>query len=117
MGSTRARLPCNRRSMPLPWHTGSVVAWRVGQRWVPGQWRQRGLHALRGESTDEENATLYKRGVNEGSGGELLGASELLELLNVFGEDGVRSYLVCTSVSAPVHRRKWLRIRMAVRFQ
>jgi hypothetical protein len=32
--------------------------------------------------------------VNEGSRGELLDASELLELLDVFGEDGVRSYLV-----------------------
>ena len=46
------------------------------------------------ESTGEENANLYNRGVNEGSRGELLGASELLELLDVFGEDGVRSYLV-----------------------
>ena len=46
------------------------------------------------ESTGEENANLYKRSVNEGSRGELLDASELLELLDVFGEDGVRSYLV-----------------------
>ena len=46
------------------------------------------------ESTGEENANLYKRGVNEGSRGESLDASELLELLDVFGEDGVRSYLV-----------------------
>jgi hypothetical protein len=46
------------------------------------------------ESTGEENANLYMRGVHEGSSGELLGASELLELLDVFGEDGVRSYLV-----------------------
>ena len=46
------------------------------------------------ESTGEENTNLYKRGVNEGSRGVLLGASELLELLDVFGEDGVRSYLV-----------------------
>jgi hypothetical protein len=46
------------------------------------------------ESTGEENANLYKRGVNEGSSGDLLDASELLELLDVFGEDGVRSYLV-----------------------
>ncbi len=46
------------------------------------------------ESTGEENANLYKRGVSEGSRGELLDASELLELLDVFGEDGVRSYLV-----------------------
>ena len=46
------------------------------------------------ESTGEENANLYERSVNEGSRGELLDASELLELLDVFGEDGVRSYLV-----------------------
>ena len=46
------------------------------------------------ESTGEENANLYKRGVNEGSSGVILDASELLELLDVFGEDGVRSYLV-----------------------
>ncbi|HLL40640.1 MAG TPA: hypothetical protein VK357_13375 [Rubrobacteraceae bacterium] len=32
--------------------------------------------------------------MSEGSHGELLDASELLELLNVFGEDGMRSYLV-----------------------
>ncbi len=47
-----------------------------------------------GESTGEENANRYKRGVNEGSRGKLLGASEVLELLDVFGEDGVRSYLI-----------------------
>jgi hypothetical protein len=46
------------------------------------------------ESTGEENANLYKRGLNEGSSGDLLDASELLALLDVFGEDGVRSYLV-----------------------
>jgi hypothetical protein len=46
------------------------------------------------ESTGEENANLYEWGVNEGSRGELLNASELLELLDVFGEDGMRSYLV-----------------------
>ncbi len=46
------------------------------------------------ESTGEENANLYERSVNEGSRGELLNASELLELLDVFGEDGARSYLV-----------------------
>ena len=46
------------------------------------------------ESTGEENANLYKRGVNKGSRSELLDASELLELLDVFGDDGVRSYLV-----------------------
>ena len=46
------------------------------------------------ESTGEENANLYVRSVREGSSGELLGGSELLELLGVFGEDGVRSILV-----------------------
>jgi hypothetical protein len=46
------------------------------------------------ESSGEENANLYNRGVNEGSYSELLDASELLELLDVFGEDSVRSYLV-----------------------
>ena len=34
------------------------------------------------------------RGVNEGRSGELLEASELLDILEVFGEDGMRSYLV-----------------------
>jgi hypothetical protein len=46
------------------------------------------------ESTGEENANLYKRGVNEGSSGDLLDAHQLLELPDVFGEDGVRAYLV-----------------------
>jgi hypothetical protein len=47
-----------------------------------------------GESTGEENSNLYMRGVNEGRNGDLLEASELLDILEVFGEDGVRSYLV-----------------------
>ena len=47
-----------------------------------------------GESTGDENANLYMRGVNEGYSGDLLEASELLEILEVFGEDGMRSYLV-----------------------
>ena len=46
------------------------------------------------ESTGGENTNLYKRGVSEGSHGELIDVSELLELLDVFGEDGARSYLV-----------------------
>ena len=33
------------------------------------------------------------RGVNEGYNGELLNASGLLDILEVFGEDGLRSYL------------------------
>ena len=47
-----------------------------------------------GESSGDENANLYMRGVNEGRSGDLLEASELLEILEVFGEDGLRSYLV-----------------------
>jgi hypothetical protein len=47
-----------------------------------------------GESTGDENATLYMRGVNEGRSGELLEASDLLDILEVFGEDGLRSYLM-----------------------
>jgi len=47
-----------------------------------------------GESTGDENSNLYIRGVNEGRNGDLLIASELLDILEVFGEDGVRSYLV-----------------------
>jgi hypothetical protein len=45
------------------------------------------------ESTGDENARLYMRGVNEGYNGELLEASDLLDILDVFGEDGLRSYL------------------------
>ena len=47
-----------------------------------------------GEATGEENSNLYIRGVNEGRSGELLEASDLLDILEVFGEDGIRSYLV-----------------------
>jgi len=47
-----------------------------------------------GESTSAENTNIYIRGVNEGRSGELLEASVLLDLLEVFGEDGMRSYLV-----------------------
>jgi hypothetical protein len=47
-----------------------------------------------GESSGDENANLYMRGVNEGRSGDLLEASELLEILEVFGEDGLPSYLV-----------------------
>ena len=46
-----------------------------------------------GESTGDENAKLYIRGVNEGYNGELLDASDLLDILDVFGENGLRSYL------------------------
>lgn len=47
-----------------------------------------------GGSSGEENANLYTRGVNEGRAGEALGGEGLLEVLNVFGEDGLRSYLM-----------------------
>jgi len=47
-----------------------------------------------GEATGEENSNLYKRGVNEGCSGELLEASDLLDILEVFGEDGIRSYVM-----------------------
>jgi hypothetical protein len=50
--------------------------------------------ALRSGVYRRREANLYKRGVDEGRRGELIDASELLELLDVFGEDGVRSYLV-----------------------
>ena len=33
-------------------------------------------------------------GMNEGRSGELLEASDLLDILEVFGEDGMRSYLM-----------------------
>ncbi len=45
------------------------------------------------ESGGEENANLYARGVNEARRGEELNPTELLEVLGVFGEDRVRSYL------------------------
>jgi hypothetical protein len=34
------------------------------------------------------------RGVNEGRAGELLDGEELLAILDVFGEDGLRSYIL-----------------------
>ena len=46
-----------------------------------------------GGSTGDENANLYMRGVKEGYNGELLDASDLLDILDVFGEDGLRAYL------------------------
>ncbi len=47
-----------------------------------------------GDQTGKEHANLYIRGVNEGYSGEELYAQDLLDLLEVFGEDGVRAYLV-----------------------
>jgi hypothetical protein len=42
----------------------------------------------------EEHANLYMRGVNEAASGAELDAQEILDVLDVFGEDGVRMYLV-----------------------
>src|SRR5918995_1094061 len=42
----------------------------------------------------EEHANLYMRGVNEAASGAELDAQEVLDVLDVFGEDGVRMYLV-----------------------
>jgi hypothetical protein len=47
-----------------------------------------------GTSSGEENANLYMRGVNEGCAGELLDGEELLAILDVFGENGLRAYIV-----------------------
>jgi hypothetical protein len=47
-----------------------------------------------GTSSGEENVNLYMRGVNEGRGCELLDGEELLPILDVFGEDGLRSYVL-----------------------
>ncbi len=49
---------------------------------------------MKGGSSGEENANLYLRGVDEGSRGERPDPSALIELLDVFGEDGLRSYLM-----------------------
>jgi hypothetical protein len=42
----------------------------------------------------EEQANLYTRGVNEAASGAELDAQEVLDVLDVFGEDGVRMYLI-----------------------
>jgi hypothetical protein len=52
------------------------------------------MSRMEGGSSGEENALLYIRGLNEGRRGERLDPSALLELLDVFGEDGLRSYLM-----------------------
>jgi hypothetical protein len=49
---------------------------------------------MEGSSSGEENAKLYLRGVDEGRRGEQPDPSALIELLDVFGEDGMRSYLM-----------------------
>jgi len=47
-----------------------------------------------GRSSGDENANLYTRGSNEARAGEILDGGALLEVLDVFGEDGMRSYLL-----------------------
>ncbi len=47
-----------------------------------------------GTSSGEKNANLYLRGVSEGRAGEELEGYELLAILDVFGEDGLRAYIV-----------------------
>jgi hypothetical protein len=47
-----------------------------------------------GTSSGEENANLYMRGVNEGRAGEILDGETLLEILDFFGEDGIRAYIM-----------------------
>ena len=49
---------------------------------------------VEGGSSGGENSNLYVRGVDEGSRGEQPDPSALIELLDVFGEDGLRSYLM-----------------------
>ena len=47
---------------------------------------------MEGGSSGEENANLYVRGAEEGSRGEQPDPSEFIELLDIFGKDGLRSY-------------------------
>ena len=49
---------------------------------------------MEGGASGAENANLYIRGVDEGRRGEQQDPSSLIELLDVFGEDGLRSYLM-----------------------
>ncbi len=46
-----------------------------------------------GGTFGEEHTNLYMRGVNEAASGMELDAQEVLDVLEVFGEDGVRWYL------------------------
>ena len=47
-----------------------------------------------GSSSGQENSNLYIRGVNERRAGEPLDDMQILEVLEVFGIDGLRSYIV-----------------------
>jgi hypothetical protein len=42
----------------------------------------------------EEHSNLYMRSINEAASGMELDAQEVLDVLDVFGEDGVRCYLM-----------------------
>jgi len=46
------------------------------------------------EPTSKEYANLYLRGVNEASSGAELEAQDVLDVLEVFGADGIRWYLI-----------------------
>jgi hypothetical protein len=46
------------------------------------------------EPTSKEYANLYMRGVNEAVSGAELGAQDVLDVLDVFGEEGMRWYLI-----------------------
>lgn len=46
------------------------------------------------EPTPKEYANLYMRGVNEAAAGVELEAQEVLDVLDVFGKDGMRRYLI-----------------------
>jgi hypothetical protein len=47
-----------------------------------------------GSSSRQENANLYARGVTEVIAGKPLEGEALLEILDVFGEDGLRAYIL-----------------------
>ncbi len=47
-----------------------------------------------GTSSGEENANLYMRGVSEGRASGFLDGEELLAILDVSGENGLRSYIL-----------------------
>ena len=45
-------------------------------------------------TSGEEHANLYMRGVNEAASGMELDAQEVLDVMDAFGKDGVRCYLM-----------------------
>jgi len=45
-------------------------------------------------SSGQENASFYARGVTERLAGQLLENKVLLEILDVFGADGLRAYIL-----------------------